>query len=91
MTRPHLVSALLCEANLTDAYLKGANFSDADLSDANLKDANLSRAILVGTNLTRANLTNCFVHGISCWDVELEGIIQLNLVQAVINSNRVLA
>ena len=76
----YLVSALLSEANLTDAYLKGANFSDADLSDANLKDANLSRAILVGTNLTRANLTNCFVHGISCWDVELEGTIQLNLV-----------
>jgi uncharacterized protein YjbI with pentapeptide repeats len=75
----YLVNALLNEANLMGAYLKGANFSDADLSDANLKNAILSRAILVGTNLTRANLTHCFVHGISCWDVELEGAIQLNL------------
>jgi uncharacterized protein YjbI with pentapeptide repeats len=76
----YFVNALLSEANLTDAYLKGANFSDANLTDAKLKYANLSRAILVGTNLTRADLTNCFVHGISCWDVELEGTIQLNLV-----------
>lgn len=75
----YLVNALLNEANLTGAYLKGANFSDADLSDANLKNAILTRAILVGTNLTRANLTHCFVHGISCWDVELEGAIQLDL------------
>src|SRR5947208_6791826 len=52
----------------------------ADLSDANLKYANLSRAILVETDLTRANLTNCFVHGISCWGVELEETRQLNLV-----------
>ena len=58
----------------------GANLSEANLSDANLTGADLSRATLVKTNLTGADLTGCRIHGVSAWDLELEGAKQQNLV-----------
>lgn len=76
----HLANANLQDAYLSHAYLTGANFTDASLHQAHLDNANLKRAIFVGTNLTRADLSDSFIHGISSWDVQLEGAIQQNLV-----------
>jgi len=75
-----LREARLKEARLGDANLYGADLSDADLSQADLSNANLTGARIVRTNLTEANLTNCRIHGISAWDVVLEGARQESLV-----------
>ena len=37
-------------------------------------------AIMNQTNLKRADLTGCFVHGLSAWDVILDETIQKDLV-----------
>lgn len=85
----HLIRANLSFADLSEANFSGANLSEvtlegailsfANLSNADLSFANLSRAILVKTNLTNASLNNCFVYGISVWDVQLVKTDQLNL------------
>jgi len=80
-----LVHVDLCEANLAGAKLRGANLEEAnllrsDLSDADLSGALLTNAHMVGTNLERATLTNCFVYGISAWDLKLTGAHQQDLV-----------
>jgi uncharacterized protein YjbI with pentapeptide repeats len=85
LTRAHLSRALLLNADLRAADLSGADLTGADLGEANLVGANLTgadltRAGLVETNLEGANLTACSVHGISAWNVKLEGAIQSNLV-----------
>jgi len=75
----------LSRANLSEAYLSGTDLNGANLTGANLSGADLRRAYLsgvtlVGTNLEKANLTDCYVYGISAWNVRLEGAIQSNLV-----------
>jgi hypothetical protein len=42
---------------------------------------------LVNTNLEGANLTGCSVYGISAWDVNLKGAIQLDLVITPVNES----
>jgi uncharacterized protein YjbI with pentapeptide repeats len=76
----YLANANLQGAYLSHAYLTGVNFTDATLHEAHLDYANLKRAIFVGTDLTMANLSDSFIHGISSWDVQLEGAIQHNLI-----------
>jgi uncharacterized protein YjbI with pentapeptide repeats len=76
---------LIFEASLIGANLRGANLEEAkllrsDLSDADLSGACLINAHLVGTNLERATLTGCFVHGISAWNLKLDGAHQEDLV-----------
>ncbi|BCL82173.1 pentapeptide repeat-containing protein [Ktedonobacteria bacterium brp13] len=80
-----LASAYFANANLPGVYLchailVGANFTDADLYAAHLDNANLERAIFVGTRLKKADLSNCFIHGISSWNVQLEEATQRNLI-----------
>jgi hypothetical protein len=75
-----LRGADLREAHLRQADLVGANFSETNLGEANLTEANLQSVILVNTRLSNANLTGCRVHGLSAWDLDLEGAIQANLV-----------
>ncbi len=70
----------LSSAKLMGADLSGAYFNYAKLIEADLSNANLSSAILVGTTLTRASLTGCSIHGISVWNVELEGAKQDSLI-----------
>jgi pentapeptide repeat protein len=79
LSRADLLAADLRGANLSAADLSGARLF-ADLSGANLSGAGLEAATLVGTNLEKANLTDCFVYGISAWNVKLEGAVQKNLV-----------
>ncbi len=76
----NLFAVDLSEADLRGADLSGTILSCANLSGADLRGADLSRVSFVITNLTKANLTNCVIYGISAWDVQLEGTIQLNLV-----------
>src|SRR5215470_12308757 len=72
-------------ADLRGARLSGANLSEADLSWASLRSANLTEAslesvVLVRTDFENAVLSGCLVHGISAWDLNLQGAIQSDLV-----------
>jgi hypothetical protein len=86
----NLSGADLLEAKLRGTKLKGVDLRGArlmatdlhvaNLSEAHLEYATLMNSVLVGTNLESANLTNCYVYGISVWDIFLEGAIQEDLV-----------
>ena len=71
----NFTSANLSAAKLTSTALTGANLTGADLSGANLRGAQLIQA-----NLSRANLTGCRIYGLSAWDVQVDGAIQLELI-----------
>jgi uncharacterized protein YjbI with pentapeptide repeats len=75
-----LSGANLSDANLSEASLSGARLSEANLSEANLSGADLSRAILLYADFTNADLTGCRVHGVSAWDLKMDGAKQQNLV-----------
>ncbi len=76
----NLMMAKLPGANLNGARLCGTLLSGADLAGANLIGTNLSRATLVETDLREADLTGSRIHGISAWDLSLEGTIQDGLI-----------
>jgi uncharacterized protein YjbI with pentapeptide repeats len=76
----NLLSANLQQADLSNANLRWTNLRWADFTDAILSHAQLGGAIMNQTNLTRADLTGSFVHGLSAWDVILDGTIQNDLV-----------
>jgi hypothetical protein len=93
--RANLRLADLRQANLRMAALMGADLSDADLrgadirlarlhganlSSARLNGADLRGALLVRTRFVKAELTGCRVHGISAWNLNLEGAIQADLI-----------
>jgi uncharacterized protein YjbI with pentapeptide repeats len=80
LSRADLIGADLSGANLSEAKLIRANLSEANLNRADLSGADIMQTILVRTNLKGANLTNCHVHGISAWDLKLEGANQSNLI-----------
>jgi len=85
-----LAGANLGGANLSDANLYAVDLNRADLcfadltganlSGADLSAADLSAAQLLFTDLTSADLTGCHIHGISAWNLKLEGAKQRNLV-----------
>jgi hypothetical protein len=75
-----LMGAKLKGANLSGANLGGVNLAAADATGANLSGADLTVATLVNTNLSLSDLTGCRVHGVSAWDLKLEGSKQHNLV-----------
>jgi hypothetical protein len=77
--------AKLSLADLREADLRKVNFSKTDFREADLRGADLSEAILeqaqfVDTKLHKAVLSNCFVYGISAWNLDLEGTIQKDLI-----------
>jgi uncharacterized protein YjbI with pentapeptide repeats len=75
-----LRAADLTSADLQDANLRWTNLRWANFTSANLRRARLGGAIMVETVLDRADMTGCFVHGLSAWDVSLDGTIQKDLV-----------
>lgn len=75
-----LLGTDLSEVNLSDANLYTASLARVNLRRADLSRANLHRAQLERTDLTNATLTQCLVHGIALWNVQLEGAIQENLI-----------
>jgi hypothetical protein len=79
-----LSEADLSGADLTKATLVRADLSSADLSVANLigadlSNANLTRTICVETDFVDAILVDCYIYGISCWDVRLDNATQQDL------------
>jgi hypothetical protein len=71
LTGANLRSADLIGAKLTEAFLIGTNLTRADFTRADLTRANFMRAQLVETNLVDAMLINCWIYGISTWNVKL--------------------
>ena len=80
LSQTNLSGADLRGAELIEADLSWANLSEADLSRADLSRADLRRAALVDTDFTDADLTGCRIHGVSAWDLKLEGAKQQNLI-----------
>ena len=95
LTNADLTQAVLRNANLSGASLAGAtaagcdisaailrrvDLTDADFREAKLSAADLERTILVGTNFTNADLSGCRVHGVSAWNLKLDGTLQRDLV-----------
>ncbi len=76
----NLSFATLRGANLSGANLYHANLSFADLSKANLEKADLGRTNLIEATLEEANLAECFVYGVSAWDVKLRNTVQSDLI-----------
>ena len=71
-------------ANLSGAVIKQTSFFMTNLQEANLSNAaldvvDLREAILNRANFSKAYLQNCFIYGISAWDVQLEGATQEEL------------
>ena len=75
-----LGEASLSGADLSLAKLKKVNLIAADLSGANLREADLRCSVLVGTNLAGADLTDCWVYGISAWNLTISETIQQDLI-----------
>jgi Pentapeptide repeats (8 copies) len=75
LRKTNLSGAVLVGVDLRRAYFRRANLSGADLGGAILE-----RTTLIETDLRNANLSNCRIHGISAWDLKLEGARQDNLV-----------
>jgi uncharacterized protein YjbI with pentapeptide repeats len=80
LPRANLTGANLTGADLTKANLNGADLTGANLTNAVLRWANLQMATLVNTILRDADLNGCHIHGISAWNLKLEGTKQQNLV-----------
>jgi uncharacterized protein YjbI with pentapeptide repeats len=76
----NLGEANFYKANLSGVALTNANLNGTILAEADLSNANLREASLVRTNLRGANLVDCFIYGISVWNVKLEEAIQENLI-----------
>ena len=75
LIRTNFSGAYLNEADLRETFLKKADFNNADLSGACLNYANL-----VDVNFEESNLTNCYIHGISAWKLNLKNSIQRGLI-----------
>lgn len=76
----NLRRAIMHKSNLTNAYLRRADLSYADLSEANLTGAILEYVKFVDTNLEKAILKDCFIYGISVWNLKGTPKEQTNLV-----------
>ncbi len=92
----NLSNTRLNNANLTGANLSSktmAHFVSRDgtstntitrqptnLFMADLRGADLSSSNLVEANLEFANITDCFVYGVSAWNLNVNNLIQENLV-----------
>ncbi len=80
LSEANLRGADLSEANLSRTDLFGTFFTQANLSLANLTQAKLEGATLIQTNCAKANFTNCWIYGISAWDLNLTDAIQKDLI-----------
>ena len=72
--------ATLSGATLTDAYLRRADLSYVDLRNADLTGADLEYARFVDVNLQGAKLQNCFIYGVSVWNIVGTPEEQSNLI-----------
>lgn len=80
----NLTRASLYGSEASDLIATGANFTESrlietDLSGADLVGANLSYALCIRTNFREANLSESRVFGVSVWDADLKGALQIGL------------
>ncbi len=61
--------ARLANANLSLSNFDTVEFRDADLTNADLHGSILANASLLRANVEGANFRNCYVYGISAWDL----------------------
>src|SRR5829696_14272 len=54
-----------------------------------LLEADLSGATLIETNFTGADLTNCWIYGVSAWELKLERAKQQNLIITPLNDPKI--
>ena len=74
-----LSESIFRQAELWRATFLRSDLTDADFSDAHLCEADMRRTICVNTSFARADMTGVAVHGISAWDLNLDGTIQSDL------------
>lgn len=67
-------------SNLSDAYLRGANISNTNLAFSNLSRANLQQAVLIKTTIEGATISDCYIYGLSVWDLVGTPKEQSNLI-----------
>jgi len=72
--------AVLHGTTLKDAYLRRVDLSYVDLREADLTGADLEYARFVDVKLDRATVKNCFIYGISVWNVVGTPKEQSNLI-----------
>jgi uncharacterized protein YjbI with pentapeptide repeats len=75
-----LSGAKLRAANLSNVDLRRASLEDADLRGADLTQTNLEKTSLVKADFTNTDLSGCRIHGVSAWDLKLEGAKQESLI-----------
>jgi len=75
-----LSGAILHWTILNHTDLSLAKLAYAELYRADLSEVDLQGTILVETNFKEATLTNCRIHGISAWDLKLDGAKQRDLI-----------
>jgi hypothetical protein len=80
----YLEGADLRRAKLWDSHLKGAHLRGADL-----READLDGALLIRTDLREADLRGCSIHGVSVWNINLEGALQSQLIISDKNEPRI--
>lgn len=76
----NLRRANLSQATLAGAYLRRIDLSFANLSGADVSGSNLEYARLVDTKVEGANLSQCFVYGVSAWNLLGTPASESNLV-----------
>jgi len=72
LSEANLRRAILFEADLRGAILQDASLIEADLRGANLSKSNLLGAVMVKTDLHKTTLSECYIYGISSWDVKTD-------------------
>jgi hypothetical protein len=72
--------ATLSGATLTGAYLRRADLSYVDLRNANLTGADLEYTRFVDVSLQGARFKDCFIYGVSVWNIVGEPEEQSNLI-----------
>jgi hypothetical protein len=72
-------STILRGADLSGANISESDFIGVDLSYAQLDGTDLSYTSFIGTNVEGARISNCYIYGISVWDLKGEPAEQSNL------------
>jgi uncharacterized protein YjbI with pentapeptide repeats len=80
LSKANLTGADLSGANLRSAALRGTNFLQTNLSSADLTGVDLMHATLIETNISGTILNDCYVYGLSAWNLKGSPKVQSNLI-----------
>lgn len=76
----NFTSSALYRCDFQTAGARSSNFTRAHLSEVDFRGANLERCVFVWTTFDRVRLENCWIHGVSVWDVKMFDTTEANLV-----------